>query len=232
MTASDFGLSDGGRRQITVKPATTPLRVALIVSDAGRGWFQIDAIRLCEALVEHGEISITALVQDFETLTDYTQDVDLIRDGLARLGKSVVNFGPAPVRLIETIVRVARGIRRDGYRTAIVVMRGSSEARPAFGAEEALDAIRQSGAALYVVGPVFAGALETLPAAMVLETGSRESGGRQIRTAAEVPGIATELINQYEITYTLPSGMTPSDRVSVTSIRTGVAVQAPSRVAK
>jgi hypothetical protein len=43
--------------------------------------------------------------------------------------------------------------------------------------------------------------------------------------------VASDLLNQYEITYTLRDGTKPSDRVSVSSKRKGVTVRAPSRLA-
>jgi hypothetical protein len=48
----------------------------------------------------------------------------------------------------------------------------------------------------------------------------------------EMQRIAAELVNQYEISYTLPPGVAPSDRISVSSKRQGVTVRAPSRFAR
>jgi hypothetical protein len=69
----------------------------------------------------------------------------------------------------------------------------------------------------------------------VLDDGSKESGGRNVQatsvTLARVAfQLAGELLNQYEITYTLPAGVRPSDRLQVSSKRRNVSVVAPSRI--
>ena len=72
--------------------------------------------------------------------------------------------------------------------------------------------------------------------ATILGDGSKDSGGRHEQNVSSrlipaVQQIALELLNQYEITYTLPDGTNPSDRVSVEVNRDGVKLQAPSRIA-
>jgi hypothetical protein len=42
--------------------------------------------------------------------------------------------------------------------------------------------------------------------------------------------IADELLHQYEITYTLPAGQKPDDKLEVKSKRKDVTVRAPSRL--
>src|SRR5262245_48687103 len=56
MTAADVEVKEGGKAQtVTLRPATKPLRVALLVSDSGAGGFQGGALRFCEALLGHGQ---------------------------------------------------------------------------------------------------------------------------------------------------------------------------------
>ena len=234
LTTTDFIVRDGGRpQQISVRPATLPLRIALIVSDGGQGLFRTAAIRFAEAIIDHGELAIFAMVVDFDRLADYTQNVETLRDALLRLGRTGFVTRPSHPRLVETIVNVARNIRREGYRPAIVVMCMGSGVRPAFGPEVALQAIRESGSPLYVVTGGMLGGLS----GVILTEGSKDSGGNIVEVAANTVSpaaveIASELVNQYEITYTLPQGMAPSDRVSVSSMRAGVTVRAPSRIAR
>ena len=246
MLTSDFEVKEGGRMQtITVAPATAPLRVALIVSDGGRGQFQYGAARFCDALLGHAEISIIGVVMDFEILADYTPDAATLQGGLLRLGRRLLG-GRSPSgitpRLTETILHVAKGIRREGYRTAIVVMRSGGETVPGFGSDMARAVIRESGAVMHVVSAMSPDdttmgdtGLGNLTVTVILNDGPRESGGRHVQVlgtsmAPEMDRIAAELRNQYEITYTLPPGTKPSDRVSVSSKRRGVTVRAPSRI--
>jgi hypothetical protein len=71
---------------------------------------------------------------------------------------------------------------------------------------------------------------------VVLGDGSRESGGYHEETSltSAVPTlerIASEIKNQYEITYTLPAGTEPSDRLQVTTRRKNVTLRAPRKIA-
>jgi hypothetical protein len=70
----------------------------------------------------------------------------------------------------------------------------------------------------------------------LLTDGAEESGGRNVEVTSTtvvsaMQQIASELVNQYEIIYTLPEGVTPSDTILVSSKREGVTVHAPSRIA-
>ncbi len=70
----------------------------------------------------------------------------------------------------------------------------------------------------------------------VLTRGPRQSGGGlwPINVLAGVPSamrsIATDLSNQYKLTYELPAGVSPSDRVDVSISRRGVTLRAPTRI--
>ena len=72
----------------------------------------------------------------------------------------------------------------------------------------------------------------------VLGDGPRQSGGRHIPILT-LPGfetglrqVADDLSSQYLITYVLPSGVRPSDRISVSLNKPGLTLRAPSRVPK
>jgi len=245
MGAREFELREGGRvQEITVRPATAPLRVALIVSDRGVGHFQQGALTFCEAVLGSGTIAVTGIVVQPERLSDFTNNPDTLRTAILRLGRRSAPPG-AGTQLIEAIVDAAKVVRRDGSRAAIVVMRAGGEEAPPMAASTVLTAIRTSGATMYVVSP--AAADRNLPRAgssadsvtlvpTVLGGGVGESGGRQIDVAVNtmrpaMQQVALELLNQYEITYALPAGTKPSDRVSVTTTRKGVTIRAPSRIA-
>jgi hypothetical protein len=244
MQTAEFDVREGGRvQEISAQPATNPLRVALIVSDGGGGQFQQGALTFCEAVLGNGEVAITGIVVQPERLTDFTNNTAALRTAILRLGRrsSVTNAG---TQLIEAIHDSAKVVRREGFRSAIVVMRIGGEDTTPTAASTILNAIRASRATMYVISPV--GVDRALPRTgaygesvtvvpTVLGVGVGDSGGRQINIAGNtmrpvMQQVATELLNQYEITYTLPTGTKPSDRVSVTSKRKGVTVRAPTRV--
>jgi VWFA-related protein len=244
MRTDEFEVREGGRVQtIASAPATNPLRVALIVSDRGGGQFQQGALTFCEAVLGSGEVSIRAVVIQPERLTDFTNNPDALRTALLRLGRRSAATD-AGAQLIEAIHEAAKDVRREGSRSALVIMRAGGEDTTPVAARTVLTAIRASGAVMYVVSP--AGADRALGRAgaygesvtvvpTVLGVGPGESGGRQIDVPINtmrpaMQQVASELLNQYEIAYTLPPGTQPSDRVSVTAKRKGVTVRAPTRI--
>ena len=122
------------------------------------------------------------------------------------------------------------------------------------------DALRKTGATMYVVSragasksvPTYSGPGMTAEAArrqmddaerahtalnlnLVLGDGSRDSGGHHQESAltSAVPALerlASEINNQYEITYSLTEGAKPSDRLQVTTTRKNVTLRAPLRI--
>lgn len=243
MTSQEFEVKEGGKvQEATARLATNPLRVALIVSDLGTGGFQAGALRFCDVLLGQAEISITSLIVQPELVAPYSNDPAVIRRGLQQLGRRGA-IAAEGAQLIETIFETSKSIRREGTRPAIVVMRGGSEAAPVIRFDHVRDALRKSGAVMYVVSVgktdtvVGAGGMasDMMTTLSILGDGSRESGGRQIqalgtRMAPTMQQIATELANQYEITYTLPAGARPSDSISVSTRRRNVTLHAPTRI--
>jgi len=70
----------------------------------------------------------------------------------------------------------------------------------------------------------------------VLTRGPRQSGGGlwPIKVLAGVPSamrsIANDLSNQHKLTYELPAGVSPSDRLDVSINRRSVTLRAPTRI--
>lgn len=261
MATADFEVKEGGKTQeITgVRLATTPLRIAMLIADRGTGQFQASALRFIEAVLSNAEVSITGIIMQPERAADYTSNVDAIRSGLMQIGRRGQTRPGA--QLVETILETAKEIKKSGTRPVIIVMRSGGEATTPIRAEAVREELRKSGAVLYTVSTTgtqavrASGATNSMDSysasqanaasdaaegAMTLATiigdGAKDSGGRHEQSIATtlVPTmqqIAAELVNQYEITYALPAGAKPSDRLSVTSKRKGLTVLAPSRIA-
>ena len=72
---------------------------------------------------------------------------------------------------------------------------------------------------------------------MAMGDGPRQSGGR-IEQAGTADAITTALIKianslqqQYLLTYTLPDGVKPAERLAVSTARKGITLTAPTRIA-
>jgi hypothetical protein len=145
-------------------------------------------------------------------------------------------------------------------RPVIVVMRVGGEAPTPITSDQVREELRKSRAILYVFSTVNADRRSTsaqgvgdaasqqqaqlrddestsaaLHLGTVLGDGSKDSGGRHdsIVSTTLVPmfeKLADELLNQLEITFELPAGAKPTDKIAVSSKRKGVTVRAPARL--
>jgi hypothetical protein len=251
---------DGKVQPITgVKLSTTPLRVAIIVADRGTGMFQLGTLRFIEALLGRGEFSITGVIVQPERYVDYSGEVDALRGGLLKLQKrGNSQTGAQLVEAIQTAARevnrdgyrpVIVVLRAGGEATTPIRSQAVREDIRKSGA--VLSAISRAGtqgiggsqnptqavsAASVAAAANASEAMEgQLTLGSIIGEGSKDSGGRHIQTVAVsivdlVQQIATELKNQYEITYTIPEPGRPNDRLEVSVKRRGVTLLAPSRV--
>jgi hypothetical protein len=260
VTAAEFSVREGGRLQSisSVKIATTPLRVHVIVSDGGSGAFQLGALRLMQALVGRAEFALTSVLGQSERIMNFTGDVELIGAGLQRIGRRGGRQGTH--QLMEAISAALTDIAAPGKHAVLIVLRIGNEEPSTMAASAVREALRKSGATMYVVSragasksvPTYSGPAGTDEAArrqmddaerahtalnlnLVLGDGPRDSGGYQQETAltSAVPALerlATEINNQYEITYSLTEGAKPSDRLQVTTTRKNVTLRAPLKI--
>jgi VWFA-related protein len=258
MQAAEFEVKEGGKTRDVVRAeiATRPLRIAMLVADGGTGMFQRSLAFFMERLLGHAEFALTSVVVQPETVVDYSSDAAALSAGLSRMAARGRERG---AQLLEAIQDATKDVRSEDRRPVIVVMRVGGEAATTLAGEDVRAQLRKSGAILYVISTVGAQrgappqARGTDPVsiaqgqlrddeltqsahnlAQVLGDGSKESGGRhdEVVSTTLVPAlqqVASELLNQYEITYVLPDDVKPSDRISVSSKRKDVKVQAPSR---
>jgi hypothetical protein len=257
LQVADLEVKVGGKTQqvVNVRQAVVPLRVAIIVSDAGTGGFQLALGNFMQKLLGHAEFKLVSVIVQPETVVDYSSSGGVLREGLLRFG---IRGRQRGAQLMEAIQQATTDVRREGARPVIVVLRVGAEAVPTVPGDYVREQLRKSGAILYVVSTV--GAQRAAPSqarpgisaeqaqlradedadaaldlGQVLGDGTRESGGRheQIISATLVPALeqlAGELLNQYEITFVRPTGGKPGDKLSVSSKRKGITIRAPSRL--
>jgi VWFA-related protein len=242
-----------------VKIATTPLRVAILVADRGTGIYQAGTLRFIEALLGRGEFSITGVVVQPERYVDYSSEVDALRGGLLRLQKRGANQPGAQLveAIMEAAKEVRRDGYRP---VIVVMRAGGEAATPVRSESvrdeirksgAVLYAISRGGtqglggsanptqpitAAGVSAGNAASEAMEgALTLGSILGDGGRDSGGRHIQSVSTsvietMQQIAKELLNQYEITYTIPQPGRPNDRLQVSLKRRGLTLAAPTRV--
>ncbi|HEU4937961.1 MAG TPA: hypothetical protein VFT39_15995 [Vicinamibacterales bacterium] len=260
LQAADFEVKEGGKVcSITrVAPAEIPLRIALLVADQGTGAFQLGTGRFMQKLLGHAEFALYSVIVQPEKLIDFSHEGSELSAALKRLGPRGRETGSA--QLLEAIQEATKEVQHEDRRPAIVVMRLGGEGPTTLNGNDVRDALRKSGAVLYVVSGAGAQGLAPPQARgtdavsvqqgqlrdqeltdgqfalnQVLGDGAKESGGRhdQVITtthAKAIEQVAEELLHQYEIKYALPDGAKPSEKISVSTKRKGVTIHAPSRV--
>ena len=237
LTAEDITIKEGGKERPveSLKPATGPMQVAVLVDDAGSGAFQAAVAQFLERTLPRGQFSITLLNPQASMLVDFTNDPSALRDALGRLGKRgrlrPAGMQPDGDQMLDAIERAVKGLQQRKAERAVVVALTLTGGKPeSIEPDNVLEAVRASGAMLNVVYLVGA------DLGMVMGDGPGQSGGR-IEEAGNGNGIipatiriAESLQTQYVVTYTIPDGTSLSDRIAVSTSRKGIKLTAPTRI--
>lgn len=245
---ADFAVREGGetREIAAVAPATARMRLALLVEESltPTGGVRIGLAEFIQRMQPHAEMSLVVMGLRNFVVVDYTTDVGALFAGINSL--SAVGIQQQVNNVPEGIFAAAQAFERERPERPVMVvvaremMQESSE-EPQY----VLERIGRSGALVEVVSvesgqsSVAVGRLSDMSGrAQILGDGSRQSGGRRLEVSAltAVPRalqqVADSLLSQYVITYTLPPGDRPSDRLSVTLHRRGATLRAPTRISR
>ena len=260
LQSAEIEVKAGGKAMeiVRMEPAQMPFRIAVVVSDAGIGGFQQALANFMQRLLGQAEFGLISVITQPEVVSDYSSEGAVLRDAVRRVGPRGRSRA-AGAQLMEAVQDATRGVVSDGRRPVILVLRVGGEAQTTLEGDDVRDELRKSGAVLYVVSTVGAqrpnppsartgisseqaqmqdadNATSTLNIQQVLGDGSKESGGRhdQVISTTLVPAlerIADELMSQYALTCVLPAGVKVNDKLSFSTKRKNVKLQAPARLA-
>ena len=233
LAAADLAVKENGKDRAirSVEAATAPVQVSLLVDDGGTGAFQAAVAQFLETMLGHAQFTIRAFNPQPSKVADFTEDTATLKTALNGIGPRgrVTSTGE---QMVDAVAEAAQELQRHkAARPAIVVLTVGGEQAQSTQAEPALTALRNSGASLHVIY------LSGLELGQVLGDGPKRSGGlvQQIGGGV-VPGpvlakVADTLLHQYVVTYTLPDGVKPNEKFSLTTTRKGVTLLAPTRIA-
>jgi len=237
LTAADFTVKEGVKDAavVSVEPARARMRIALGITEplTASGHALQGMANLIATLAPQAEISLIVIGLSNRVLVPYTSDV---ATHVAALRAIPQVQRQVPVNTGEGIVDIARQLQKEETeRRVMVVIAVDTGESVSMRHDYVLGTIRDSRVQMHVVAISSGGMGGDL--SRVLSDGPRQSGGRQIGVSAlsAVPGamaqIATELAGQYALTYTLPDGVKPSERIAVSLLaRRGVTLRAPTSV--
>ncbi|HEY7498472.1 MAG TPA: hypothetical protein VH740_08160 [Vicinamibacterales bacterium] len=243
LTAADFVVKEGGKEREIAKaePATTKLRVALaieeiMVSDAS---IRTAIFEFMKRVANSAEIGLFTVGLRTTTVVDYTSSLEALVGGINKFTLNPAKESAIAEGVLELSNRFAEA---KPPRPAIVVL-ALSGGQVGVDPRLVLEKVRDSRATMYsatLAGPSNAPTLGTMNdhagREQVLGDGPKQSGGRRVdvTTTAAFPKalqqIANDLLAQYAITYTLPDGVKPDKRFSITVKRRGISLRAPSTI--
>ena len=232
LTAADLTVKEGGKERpvAAVQPATAPVDVFLLIDDGGLGAFRSGVAQFFQKTFGHGHFAIRVLNPQAIKVMDFTQNGDDLRAALGRMGQR----GRVTVdneQMIAGVFDAAKELQqRKARRASIIALTVAGEKPLADNADEALNALKNSGASLSVVH------VTGVELGKVLGDGPKQSGGMIEQVNGHVvPGptlakFADNLLNQYVLTYTIPDGVKLNERLSLSTSRKGVKLLAPTRI--
>ncbi len=231
LTAADLAVKEGGQDRViaSLKDATAQMEVAIIDDDDGSGFYQPAVLQVLQALGEHAAYSIRNFNPQAAKILDYTSDVGPIQAALDKLGRRGKVQRDGELLLDAISVSVKELQERKAARRVILLLTLSGEGQTR-NPDITMNELQATGVMLNVVH------LTGARIGLVTGDGPKQSGGRieQVGALSAVPAAITKitdtLMHQYVLTYTLPDGVKPSDRLSVSTSRKGVSLLAPSRI--
>jgi VWFA-related protein len=244
LTAGDFVVREEGvvREVLNAGPATEPLTIAVTIDDSQASTPLIQFIRdgltgFVKALDGKAEIALSTFGDRPTPLVEYTQSTATLEQGIRKL---FARPG-AGAYLLEALSELSKGLeRKEKTRKTIVVLEvenGTEFSNLYY--PNVLDALKKSGAALHVLAigsPSASLDDEMRNRNIVIAEGTAMTGGRRDQVLAEsgIPDrlkqLASELTNQYLVSYSRPETLIPPDKLEVTVKKSGLTVRAPKRV--
>jgi hypothetical protein len=231
------------REVLKVGPATTPLRVALLIDDSQAATSMIQPLRegisgFIDRLQGKAEIALITFGERPTTVVEYTSETPLLKKGVGRV---FARSGAGPY-FLEAVLEASRGLqKKEALRPVIVAVTIEGIEFSNLHYQTVLDALERSGAALHVLAigtPADSQSDEMRNRNLLIAEGTERTGGRRDQVLADsgIPGrmrqTADELLNQYVVTYSRPETLIPPSRIEVSTTKPGATVRARTRVAR
>ena len=249
LTPDDFVVKEGGKlREIaSVEPASDRMRLALMVEYplVGQSYVRLGLAEFVARMCESAEVGLFMITQRAEKLVEFTTNSSVLIDAITNLPLSPPRLSAA---VPDAIYEMARQFEKTKPERPVIVLATIEQGQMTeVDPESILSQVAKSKAQFWTVSIEPARSQPTGKAAslrdfagrsQIIGDGPHQSGGRRIPILTlpafetGLKQVANDLSSQYLITYVLPSGVRPSDRISVSLNKPGLTLRAPSRVPK
>jgi VWFA-related protein len=216
---------DGQAREIlSVARDNDPLQIALLVDNSVSMRPRLSQLRravlaFIDSTRDDVQLALITLAERPTILVGYTTD----RAALRKAAENMFAYEAANY-LLDGISETSQGLaKRTMWRSAIAVITGIGPEMSYRQYTEVLRFFREGGAALHVL-QVGSGIGEQ-GREIVISKGTSETGGRfeevlvPARIELKAQQLATELSNQYRVTYARPSRLVPPSKTEVSARR-------------
>ena len=242
LNPGDFVVTEDGRPReiLRVSRAIEPMDIAVLADNSAAADRAIPSLRdglkdFVGALAADHQIAIVGLADRPTILQDYTSNRTQLETATGRL----FAMGSSGMTLLDAIVEVSAGVRRrEATRAVLVPVITNCVEFTNRNGRDVIRAAREAGVTLtaIVVGELNFVSIEERERALVLDQGTRETGGQYVTLLTEsalVPGLqklARQLSSQYKVVYGRPDSLIPPEKTEVSSARPGVTMRgAPAR---
>jgi hypothetical protein len=249
LTPDDFVVKEGGKlREIaSVAPASEKMRLALMVEYplVGQSYVRFGLAAFVARMCASADVGLFMITQRAEKLVEYTSNPSILLDSIVNLPLSAPRLSAA---VPDAIFEVAKQFEKTKPARPVIVLATIEQGQMTeVDPESILSQVAKSKAQFWTVSIEPSRSQPSGKAAslrdfagrsQIIGDGPDQSGGRRIPILT-LPAFETglkqvgdDLSSQYLITYLLPSGVRPSDRISVSLKKPGLTLRAPSRIPK
>jgi VWFA-related protein len=237
LNPSDFVVTEDGRAReiLRVSRAIEPMDIAVLADNSAAADRAIPSLRdglrdFVGVLAADHQIAIVGLADRPTILQDYTSNRTQLETATGRL----FAMGSSGMTLLDAIVEVSAGVRRrEATRAVLVPVITNGVEFTNRNGRDVIRAAREAGVTLtaIVVGELNFLSNEDRERALVLDQGTRETGGQFVTLLTEsalIPGLqklARQLSSQYKVVYGRPDSLIPPEKTEVSSARPGVAMR-------
>jgi len=245
LTPADFTLKEGGKERaiVTVEPATAPMQIAILVEESLGADQSVrnGAYAFIRRVLSTAKVGLFLVGRRSVALTPYTSELQQLVNGIDRFG---LNRVTQDENLTEAVFEVVKGLEKtEAARRVIIAVAIENPQSSSLRPDQVLNELQKSGVLFYAVtlpggrpASSVGNMADDSSRAQILGDGTAQTGGRRAQVMG-TPGIpiallefADELLHQHVITYTLPDGVKPDSRFSVSIKRKGLSVRSPSRI--
>ena len=243
LTTTDFVVREDGkvREVLEVKPADTPIQLAVLIDDSeaaneATSHLRDGLVAMLERLHGKAEVALITIGERPTVLAQYTKDTTQLQQRVRRIFPRT----GSGAYLLDAIMDASQGLaKREAERPVILAISFEGIDYSNRHYDTVLSDLRKSGAALHVIAvgsPSSSMSDEMRNRNIVIAEGTSRTGGRRDQVLA-VSGLpdklkqaADELVNQYLVSYGVPETLVPPEKLEVTSTRSNVTVRARTRL--